>query len=80
MCFLFGCATAKMAEYVSFKDAVAKTGSRCHYTSTAFLFGYTKEGDPKPGIEYDEHVKMLLSKRWRLRSWAQNTAEWEKCK
>ena len=25
MVFLFGCATAKMVEYVSFQDAVAKT-------------------------------------------------------
>ena len=80
MVFLFGCATAKMVEYVSFQDAVAKTKSRCHYTATAFPFGYTKEGDKKPGIEYDEHAKMLLSKSWRLHSWAQNTAIWEKCK
>jgi hypothetical protein len=35
MVFLFGCATAKMVEYVSFQDAVAKTGSKCHYATTS---------------------------------------------
>lgn len=81
MVFLFGCATAKMVEYVSFQDAVAKTGSRCHYTLTSWgVFGTTGGRDKKPSIEYEDEAKMLLSKKWKVHTLAGQYALWEKCK
>ena len=32
LAFVVGCATSKLVEFVSFKDAVARTGSNSHQT------------------------------------------------
>ena len=81
MVFLFGCATAKMVEYVSFQDAVAKTGSKCHYTLTTLnVFSRTEADDRKPVIKYEKQAKMLIAKKWKLHSTVGNSAVWEKCK
>ena len=48
--FIFGCATGPaIQKYLSFQDAVAKTGKKCHYaqTNNFFLAGLTLDDDGK---------------------------------
>ena len=77
MVFLFGCATAKMVEYVSFQDAVAKTKSRCHYTwTTADVIDGTNGQ-----IKYYEEGKKVLKSGFRVKlSHKPMGLLWEKCK
>ena len=83
MVFLFGCATAKMVEYVSFQDAVAKTGSKCHYQLT-----YQDELDSDVHsykISYGKQGSKLIKLGYRAKSvGGQLTGSasilWEKCK
>ena len=77
MVFLFGCATAKMVEYVSFQDAVAKTKSRCHYTWTGSRHIAGVNGQ----IKYDEEAEKVLRAGFRVKLNSDNYGLlWEKCK
>ena len=77
MVFLFGCATAKMVEYVSFQDAVAKTKSRCHYTWTGARHIAGVNGQ----IKYDEEAEKVLRAGFRVKLNSDNFGLlWEKCK
>ena len=93
MVFLFGCATAKMVEYVSFQDAVAKTGRRCHYAiSSSAALGfliYNKEIGIKeighPASDNREESRAFIKAGWKpvsLGGGGGNTSEvlWKKCK
>ena len=78
MVFLFGCATAKMVEYVSFQDAVAKTGKRCHYTRAAWRGIQGEDGE----VKYREATNKLIKKGWKMKfsDPSIGVITWEKCK
>ena len=80
MVFLFGCATAKMVEYVSFQDAVAKTKSRCHYTLTYGAVGkvaFNDNGKVMPN--YSENGEKLLKRGWKILDTSNGVNYWKKC-
>tara|TARA_B100000925_G_scaffold190708_1_gene144239 strand:- start:396 stop:668 length:273 start_codon:yes stop_codon:yes gene_type:complete len=82
MVFLFGCATAKMVEYVSFQDAVAKTGGKCQYLEASSSFPYFHDASDKEiKVTYTKIQKTLLRNGWKLKMVSgSNNHIWEKCK
>lgn len=86
--FIFGCATGPaIQKYLSFQDAVAKTGSKCHYTRTTFsaIDGFNAHYDDilKAKIRYNKVGKVLVGSGWKFKAYYGNSSEpgilWEKC-
>jgi len=80
--FIFGCATGPVFQYLSFEDAVAKTMSKCQYTSTWLKeVGMTEDDEISVSVKYGSAGKMLVGNGWRIVSGA-GVANliWEKCK